>query len=78
MDFSPLIESLQSNVGAVLPNLIGALAILVIGWFVALLVRAGVRRLLGLFQLNERIASGAGEGFNAESGIATGMFRPRM
>jgi len=39
-----------------LPRILGAIGILVIGWMVAVLVRAAIRRLLGLARLNHRVA----------------------
>ena len=38
MDFSALIESLQSDLGAHLPNILGALGILIIGWLLGFFV----------------------------------------
>lgn len=74
MSFTPLIENMLAKVGAVLPNLIAALGILVVGWFVALAVRAGVRKLLGLFKVNERLTSEGTEGADVESGVAIGAY----
>jgi hypothetical protein len=76
MDFKPLIESLQARLGEFLPNLAGALVILVVGWFVALIVRAGVRKLAGALQLNERISSDDAEagGFDVEQAVSAGAY----
>jgi hypothetical protein len=41
MNTNALWESLQSSLGAHLPQLFGALAILILGWVVAVVVRAG-------------------------------------
>ncbi len=48
MDLSKLTETLQATLGGTLPNVLGALGILILGWFVALAVRAGVRKGLGM------------------------------
>ena len=75
MDFGPLIETVQSRVGEILPNLVGALAILVLGWIVALVLRAIVRKLLGALKLNERLTSTDGTGgFDVESGVSVGVY----
>ena len=55
MDLSTLFTSLQSTLGATLPAILGALGILIIGWLVAVIARAGTRRLLGLLKVNARI-----------------------
>jgi len=70
MDLSRFFESIQESLGGGLPNLLGALVILVVGWFIAVIARAGVRRLLGVFKVNERISSQAGDGMDVESGAA--------
>ena len=74
MDFSTLIQSVQSTLGENLPAILGALAILVLGWIVALLVRAGVKKSLGLMRLNERIKSGTGSEPDVEGWVAKGAF----
>ncbi len=75
MDFTTLFETVQSRLGAMLPNLLGALAILIIGWLVALVVRAGVRRTLAALRLNERAASAEGvSGPNLEATISSGVY----
>jgi hypothetical protein len=74
VDLTPLIETLQSRLGSTLPNLLGALAILVVGWIVALILRAGVRRLLRALKLNDRISSETTSGFDVESAVAAGIY----
>ncbi len=74
MDVSKLLESMQSQLGTTLPSIGGALLILVIGWFVALIVRAGIRKGLGLAKLNERVQSSTGQTMNLEGGIAAGAY----
>jgi hypothetical protein len=41
MDFKVLTDSLQSTLGGQLPAIFGALAIIAVGWLVAVLARAG-------------------------------------
>ncbi len=74
MDFSALITSLQNTLGAHLPNILGALGILIIGWLVAVLARAGTMRLLELLSVNLRIRESTGQSLDIEKGIAIGVF----
>jgi hypothetical protein len=69
-----LIESLQATLGESLPGIVGALAILVVGWLVAIIIRAVIRRALGLLNVNERIRSGTGGRMDVESGVASGVY----
>lgn len=74
MDLRSLFQSLQDTPGDTLPGMIAAVAILIVGWLVAVILRAGTRRLLDLVNLNERIeASTDGDG-DAESWAAAGVF----
>ena len=74
MDFTQILESLQANLGDTLPSLLAAVGILVVGWFVAIILRAGTRRLLDMANLNERIAANTDSEVDAESWGATGVF----
>jgi len=66
--------SLQTNLGAQLPALLGALGILIIGWFIALVLRAAVRRLLGMLGVNQRVAGATGQRMDVESTVAIAVF----
>ena len=68
------VESLQSTLGSSLPSVLGAVAILVVGWLVAIGVRVGIRRGLAWARLDERIRSSAGGTMNLERGIATASY----
>jgi hypothetical protein len=74
MDFSALTTSLQATLGSNLPHILGALGILVIGWLIAVIVRAGVLRLLGLLSVNQRITESTGQKLDVQRGIAIGAF----
>ena len=74
MDFQKIIDSLTGTLSSTLPSLLAAVGILIVGWFVAVLLRAGTRRLLGAVELNERISSSTDNEVNAESWGATGVF----
>jgi len=74
MDFPTLLTSLSNTLGAHLPNILGALAILVAGWIIAVVLRAGSTRLLALLKVNQRIQESTEQNINVEGGIATGIF----
>ena len=74
MDFSEIGSSLGIALGANLPRILGAIVILVIGWIVAVVVRAGVRRLLAMARLNDRIAQTTDQKLDLESGVSAGAF----
>ncbi|MDP1674615.1 MAG: mechanosensitive ion channel [Burkholderiales bacterium] len=74
MDLTALVNSLSNTLGANLPNIIGALAILILGWIIAVVARAGSMRLLLLLKVNQRIHDSTGQKLNVERGIATGVF----
>ena len=55
MDIQSLMASIQGALGNTLPGILGALAILILGWFVAMAMRAATRNGLAALSLNERI-----------------------
>jgi hypothetical protein len=69
-----LVDSLLETLGGTLPSIVGALVILILGWLLAVLIRAGIRKLLGWMKLNERVQSGTGKSMDLQNGIATGAF----
>ena len=74
MDFSAFTTSLQNTLGAHLPSILGALGVLIVGWFIAVVARAGTRRLLALMSVNQRIKESTGQALDIEAGIAIGIF----
>ncbi len=66
--------ALGTTLGASLPTIFGALAILAIGWFVAVSLRAGVRRLLRMAGANQRLADSTGQKLDIEKALALGVF----
>lgn len=74
MNATALVQSMQNSLGQHIPQLLGALAILLIGWFVAVLVRAGVRRSLGYVGLNRRFANLTGQAIDLELLIGVAFF----
>ncbi len=74
MDMSALWASLQNSLGAHIPQLFGALIIFVLGWVVAVLVRAATRRSLGFVGVNHRFGKLTGKGVDIEGAVALGLF----
>ena len=74
MDLSKLTETLQATLGGTLPSVLGALGILILGWFVALAVRGGVRKVLGMLKLNQRLSASTGTEMNIEGGTAAVIY----
>ncbi|NNL87061.1 MAG: mechanosensitive ion channel [Myxococcales bacterium] len=71
MDFTIITDPLKSALGDTLPNVLGALLILVIGWFAAILVRAAIRKALNFFRVNERLATSTGNDVDLAGGVAS-------
>lgn len=61
MEWNALYEATQARLGNTLPTIFGALAILALGWIVAVVVRAGLRRLLAYAGLNRRVRASTGQ-----------------
>lgn len=57
MDFSTWSNSFSASLGSYLPGILGALAILIVGWIVALIGRALVRKALNATQIDEKLAA---------------------
>jgi mechanosensitive ion channel-like protein len=74
MDFSTLFNSLQGQLGQHLPGIFGALAVLIGGWLIAVLVRAGLNRFLNMIGINKRISESTGQEVDIASGISLGAF----
>jgi hypothetical protein len=74
MDASKLLESLQGALGTTIPSVLGAIAILLFGWIVAVLARAGIRKGLGLLELDRRIQSSTGHEVALERMAAAGVY----
>ena len=74
LNTNALWDSLQSSLGAHIPQLFGALAIFVLGWVLAVVVRAGARRSLGFMGVNHRFGKLTGKGVDIEGAVALGLF----
>ncbi len=74
MEQSTMWSALGATLGGSLPTVLGALAILAIGWFAAVSLRALVRRLLIVARVNERLASTTGQALDVEKAGALTVF----
>jgi hypothetical protein len=74
MNMNALWDSLQSTLGTNIPQLFGALAIFVLGWLAAVLVRAGTRHSLGFLGVNHRLSKLTGKGVDVEGAVGLGLF----
>ena len=77
MEWNSMWGAVQSGLGDSMLQLLGALAILVLGWVFAVLVRAGVRSGLGMMGLNRHFAQMTrqnGQVVDLEKGVAVSLF----
>ncbi|MDD3786165.1 MAG: mechanosensitive ion channel, partial [Hydrogenophaga sp.] len=74
MDMHTLWESLQSTLGGHIPQLLGALGIFILGWVIAVLVRAGARRSLGALRINERFGRLTSSRIDIEGAVGLALF----
>ncbi|MES2841034.1 MAG: mechanosensitive ion channel [Pseudomonadota bacterium] len=74
MNTNALWDSLQSNLGTHIPQLLGALAIFILGWLIAVVVRAATRKSLGFIGVNHRFGKLTGTGVDIEGAVALGLF----
>lgn len=74
MDFSELFSSIQDKLGDTLPMVLGALVILLVGWFVATILRALATKALTALKLNERIHGLTGRSIDVEKGTGSVIF----
>ena len=74
--FRNVTDQVSQLVGGYLPNLLGALGILVIGWLVAVVVAAVVRGALKRTTIDNRIAAwmGASQGVEVERYVGKGAY----
>lgn len=74
MDLSTLFYSIQNQLGQHLPSIMGALLILVGGWILAMLVRAGLNHFLNLIGINSCISANTGHEIDLASSISFGAY----
>jgi Conserved TM helix len=74
MDLTAFAASLQTTLGTELPRVMGSIAILILGWLLALVFRAAVRKVLRVLAVNQRIKDSTGASLDAESPIEVASF----
>lgn len=74
MNISPFFDALQSAFGTHLPTLLGALAVGLGGWLLALVVQTLLQRSLGRLRLNMRLAASLGSPMALERPVALSGF----
>ncbi|EDZ98058.1 Conserved TM helix repeat-containing protein [Burkholderia sp. H160] len=74
MDLSGFLTELENTLGAYLPKIAGAIGILIVGWLIAVIARAGTRRLLAALKVDHRIAESTSQVAQVENIIAGGLF----
>ncbi len=74
MNTNALWDSLQNALGTHIPQLLGALAIFILGWLIAVLVRAAARKTLGFIGVNHRFGKLTGTGVDIEGAVALALF----
>ncbi|HSR62270.1 MAG TPA: mechanosensitive ion channel [Gammaproteobacteria bacterium] len=76
MDIRSILLSLQDTLSGELPKIMGAIVILIVGWLLAVIIKAGIRKALGMVKLNDYVNRNKDEKskMDLEGGIATGSF----
>ncbi len=74
MDLSVFSTALQNALGAHLPAILGAVGILIVGYLIALVARAAVRKLLSMVRVNSFIQSSVGKPMDIEGGVSLAAF----
>ena len=74
MDNGSIFSSIAATLADTSLNVLSALAILIVGWLIAVLLRSATLKLLVLAKLDQRIQSTTDEKVKAESLIASGIY----
>ncbi|HRH80163.1 MAG TPA: mechanosensitive ion channel [Thiobacillaceae bacterium] len=74
MDLTAFSNAVQSTVGTHLPAILAAIAILVAGYLLAVIARAGTRKLLGMARINKYVADSSGKPMDVEGGSGLVVF----
>lgn len=75
LNVNEMLGSLTAGFGELLPKILTILAILIIGWVIAVVVRFAIRRALGAAGLNRRLSSStSGSSMDVERGVAKGAY----
>lgn len=74
MNFDTFGSALQASLGSHIPQILGAIAIFALGWFIAVVARAATKRLLEMLGVNRRILESTGAQVDAQHPVAIGVF----
>lgn len=74
MDFSVLSVAVQNALGAQLPSILGAVGVLVVGYILALLVKAALRKLVSLAKVNAFVSQSVDKPMDIESSVSQAGF----
>lgn len=74
MQLDTFFSALQQSFGSQIPQVLGALAILVLGWLLAVVARAAALRALKLIRLNSCLSKSTNTQIDAEKPVATAVF----
>ena len=70
MDFTNIVDSFTGTIGGYLPVVIGAVAVLIIGWFVARIFRGVTKKVLKKTDLDNKLFRGKSSSFSSEDFIS--------
>ena len=71
---SAFFEAVQQSLGSHLMSILSAVAVIAIGWLIAVLVRAALLRVLGALRINERLSASTGSNVDVAHPIALTAF----
>ncbi len=74
MDMSVFFTAIQNALGTQLPVILGAIGVLVLGYVLALLARAAIRKLLSLAKINAFISKSVEKPMDIEGVVSLGVF----
>lgn len=74
LDMTATWNTLQAALGGNIPQLMGALGILLLGWLIAVVVRGGSRRGLGHLEANKRLNRLTGQALDIERIVGVALF----
>ena len=73
-DWNTMWAGLRGTLGIHVLQLLGALLIVIVGWFLAALVKAGARKALAAMRLNERFSGSTGQRVDIEGVVSLALF----
>jgi len=74
MNYDRFGNALQESMGAQIPQVLGALAIFIVGWLIAVIARAATLRVLAALKADERIRSSTGAEVTIAKPVSIGVF----